>query len=96
MTGRLQHARCEVADLDGRAFLHAFVHKSDSRCFVVWRDDAAIVFALEIGNAADMVGMVVSDQNIGQRPTFTLQRLDDRPCFRRVDRGRRLRRRVMN
>jgi len=40
-------------------------------------DHAAAVFLLQLGDAADMVVMVVGDENVGQRPALALQRLDD-------------------
>ena len=50
-------------------------------------DDAAIIFLFQLGDAADMVAMVMGDQNIRQRPALALQRLDDGAGFRRVDRS---------
>ena len=63
---------------------------------VVRRHHAAIVFLLQFGDAADMVAVMVGDQNIRQRPALALQRLDDGGGFRRVDRGGRLGRGVVN
>jgi hypothetical protein len=45
---------------------------------VVGGDDPAIIFLLQLGDAADMVVMVVGDEDIRQRPALALQRLDDR------------------
>ena len=60
------------------------------------RDDAAAVFLLQLGDAADMVAMVMGDQDVGQCPAFALQCLDDRAGFRRVDRCRRLGGRIVD
>jgi len=57
------------------------------RRLVVRRDHTAVVFLLQLGDAADMVAMMVGDENIGQRPALALQRLDDGASLRRVDRG---------
>ncbi len=59
-------------------------------------DPAAAIFLLELGDAADMVAVMMGDQNIGQRPALALQRFQNRPSLRRVDRGGRLGRRVVN
>ena len=53
---------------------------------VVGANDPAIIFLLQLGDAADMVVMVVGDENIRQRPALALQRPDDGAGFRRVDR----------
>src|SRR6266853_3344394 len=53
-------------------------------------DHAAAIFLLELGDAADMIVMVVGDQNIRQVPALAVQRRDHGAGFRRVDRGGRL------
>ena len=47
-------------------------------------------------DAADVIVMVVRDENIRQRPALALQRLDDRGGFRRVDRCGGLGRRIVD
>ena len=48
---------------------------------VVGGNDPAIIFLLQFGDAADMVVMVMGDENIRQRPALALQRLDDGAGF---------------
>ena len=96
MARRLQHARQQVADLDDVAIGGAQIDIGDLRGLVVRGDDAAAIFLLQLGDAADMVVMMMGDQDVGERPALALQRLDDGAGFRRVDRGGRLRRGVMD
>jgi hypothetical protein len=77
----LADAQIDIGDLGG---------------LVVRGDHAAIVFLLQLGDAADMVAVMMGDQNIRQRPALALQRLDDGRGFRRVDRGGRLGRGVVD
>src|SRR5579871_2217651 len=53
----------------------------------MWGDDAAAVLVFQFGDAADMVAMMMGDQNVGELPALALQRCDDRSRFRCVDRG---------
>ena len=55
-----------------------------------------MILLLQFGDAADMVAMMMRDQDVGQAPALPLQRLDDGAGFRRVDRGGRLGRRVVD
>ena len=73
---RLQHARDERADLHRVALLHAQVGVGDGLRVVVGGDDTAIVFLLQFGDAADVIAVMMRHQDIGQRPAFLLQRLD--------------------
>ncbi len=59
-------------------------------------DHAAVIFLLQLGDAADMIAVVMGDQDIGQRPALALQRLDDWRSLRRIDRGGRLGRGVVD
>ena len=85
MAGRFQHPRQQAADLDHIAIDGAQVDIGDLRRLVVRCHDAALVFLLQLGDAADMVVMVMGDQDVRQRPALALQRLDDGGCFRGVD-----------
>jgi hypothetical protein len=60
------------------------------RSLVVGGNHAALVFLFQLGDAADMVAVVMGDENIRQRPSLALERPDDGAGFRRVDRGGRL------
>ena len=53
------------------------------------RDDAAIVFLLEFGDASDMIAVMMGDQDVGELPALALQSVKDGTCLRRVDRRRR-------
>ena len=87
MARGFQHARQQAADLDDVALADAQIDIGDLGRLVVRRDDAAAVFLLQLGDAADMVVMMVGDQDVGQRPALALQRLDNGGGLRRVDRG---------
>ena len=63
---------------------------------VVGPDHATAVFLLQLGDAADMVAVMMGDENIRQRPALALQRLGNRPRFGRVDRGGRPGRGIVN
>jgi hypothetical protein len=56
----------------------------------VRRDHAAFIFLLQFGDAADVIAVMVGNQDIRQRPALALQRRDDGGGFRSVDRGGRL------
>ncbi len=86
MAGRFQHPRQQAAHLDDVAIDGAQIDIGDLGGLVVGGDDPAIILLLQFGDAADMVVMVMGDENIRQRPALALQRLDDRAGFRRVDR----------
>ena len=90
MARRFQHAAQKAADLHDVALADAQIDVGDPGGLVVRRDHPAAVFLLQLGDAADMVVMMMGDQDIGQRPALALQRLDDGGCFRRIDRGGRL------
>ena len=77
MAGRFQHPRQQAADLDDVAMGGAQIDIGDLGGLVMRGDDAAIVFLLQFGDAADMVVMMMGDENIRQRPALALQRLDD-------------------
>ena len=51
------------------------------------RQDPAAIFLLELGDAADMIAMMMGDQDVGELPALLLQRLDDGAGLRRIDRG---------
>ena len=51
------------------------------------RNHATIIFLLQLGDTADVIAVVMGDEDIRQRPSLALQRRDDRTSFRRVDRG---------
>src|SRR5215218_8127777 len=87
VAGRFQHPHQEIADLDDVAMTGAQIDIGDWRLLVVRSDDAAIVFLLQFSNPADMVVVVMGDQDIGQRPSLALQRLDDWAGFGRIDRS---------
>ncbi len=78
------------------ALADAQVDICDPRGLVVGSDHATAVFLLQLGDAADVVAVMMGDENIRQRPALALQRLGNRPRFRRVDRGGRPGRRVVN
>jgi len=59
-------------------------------------DHASAEFLLQLGDAADMVAMMMGDENVGQRPALVLQRLEDGRCLRGIDRGGRPGRGVVN
>jgi hypothetical protein len=96
VSGCLQHARCERAHLHGVALLHALVDVGDRLRLVVRRDDAAFILLLQLGDAANVVAVMVGHQDVGQLPAFLLQRLDDGGGLRRIDRRGGLRCRIMN
>ena len=95
MAGRFQHPRQKSANLDDVALLHPHIDQRNFRGLVVRRNDAAIGLLLQFTDAADMIAVMVGHQDIGQRPALALQRLDDRGCLRRIDRGGRLGRGIM-
>ena len=88
MAGCFQHARQQVSYLDHVGIRDAQVNVRDLRRLVMRRDDAAIVFLLEFGDTADMIAMMMGDQDIGELPALALQRLEDGTGLRRVDRRR--------
>ncbi len=90
MAGRFQHARQQAADLDHVALGGAQIDIGNFGGFVVRRDHAATVFLLQLDDTADVVMVVMGDQDVRQRPAFAFQRLEDRAGLRGVDRGRRL------
>jgi hypothetical protein len=87
MARRFQHPHQQAADLDDVAMAGAQVDIGDFGRLVVRGDDATVEFLLQLGDAADMVAMVMGDQDVRQRPAFTLQRLDNGGGFRRIDRS---------
>src|SRR5581483_2101378 len=54
---------------------------------VMWCDDTAAIPLLKLGNAADMVAMVMRDQDVREFPSLGFQRLDDGAGLRCIDRG---------
>src|SRR5215212_254965 len=54
-------------------------------------DYASFIFLLQLGDATDMVTVMMGDQNIGQPPALALQGLNDGSRLRRIDGGGRLR-----
>ena len=90
VAGRLQYAPEQAADLDDFGIGDAQVDVCDFGRLVMWRDDAAIVFLFEFGDPADMIAMMMGDQDIGELPALALERPQDGAGFRRVDRRRRL------
>ena len=87
---RFQHPRQQASHLDDVAVDDALIDIGDLGRLVMRGHDAATVFLLQFGDAADMVAMVMGDQDVRQRPAFAFQRGDDRGGFRRVDRRGRL------
>lgn len=90
VAGRLQYAPQQAADPDDFGIGDAQVDVCDLRRLVMRRDDAAIVFLLEFGDPADMIAMMMGDQNVGELPPLALERPHDGAGLRRVDRRRRL------
>ena len=95
MARRVQHAAFERSDLDLAAFADGLVDIGDARGFVTRRDHPAFVLFLEFGNARGVIAMMMGDEDIRQLPAGRLQRGLDRGCFRRIDRGGRAGRRIM-
>ena len=91
-----QHPRQKAPHLHDIALADAQVDICDPGGPVMRSDHATVVFLLQLGDAADMVAVMMGDENIGQRPALALQRLENRPCFRRVDRGGRTGRGIVN
>ena len=87
---RFQDPRQQVPDLDDVTVTGAHIDIADLGGLVVRRDHAAAIFLLQLGDAADMVVMVMGDQNIRKLPALAFQRRDHGAGFRRVDRGGRL------
>ncbi len=96
VAGRLKHPRQQTSDLQDVALAGSKVDMGDLGGLVVGRDHAAVVLLLQFGDAADMIVMVVGDENIAQRPALALERVDDGGGFRGIDRGGCLGRGIVN
>ena len=86
MAGRLQHAGKQLADLDDVAMADAQIDIGNRGRLVMRRDHPAAILLFEFGDRADMVVVMMGDQNVGQGPAGSLELADDRTCFGRVDR----------
>ena len=90
MARRFQHPYQQAADLDDVAMRDAWSTLAifaDLSCGASTRQS---ILLFQFGDAADMVVMMVGNQDIRQRPALALQGLDDGGGFRRIDRGGRL------
>jgi hypothetical protein len=92
VSGRLDDLGDESADANAIAFAQARVERIDARRFLGRSGDAQLGKARpEAGNALDVIGMMMGDQNVGQRPTPRGGGGGGRVGVRRVDRDRRAR-----
>ena len=87
VAGRLDHVGRELADLDLVALAHGLVDRRNLRGLCRRRHHAAFVFLLERRDAAGVVGVMMRDQDVGELPAGGLERGLDRRRLRRVDRG---------
>src|SRR4029450_13355536 len=91
-----QSPRQKAPNFDDIALADAQVDICDPGGLVVRPDHATAVFLLQLGDAADMVAVMMGDEDVRQCPALALQRLENRLRFRRVDRGGRPGRRIVN
>src|SRR3954469_10073024 len=96
MARGFQDPRQQITDLDDIAVADAQIDICDFRGLVVRRHDPAAIFLLQLTDAADMVVVVVGDEDIRQRPALLLQCPDDGSGLGRVDRSRRLGRGIVD
>jgi len=97
VTGRLDHARLDIAELHESAFRDGEIERADARGLLGRADDAKVrKRRLEAGPALDVIGMMVRDPQIGQRPALRARGGDDGVGVGGVDRRGRARARIMD
>ena len=87
MAGCLDHTSGETADAHCIVLAHGCIHQRNTPRFTRGSDHAAAMAALELGNAAGVIGVMMRDENIGEPPARRLDCRFDRRGLRRVDRG---------
>jgi hypothetical protein len=93
---RLDHLRLERPDLHDLALADGHVDTGDRISFVRRPGDAAAMALLQFDDAGSVVAVMMGDENIGQPPAALGERGVDCARLRRIDRGRRSGRRIMD
>ena len=95
--GRLDDLGLERAHAHDIVFLDLDVEAIDPMRVLFRADDAGVRKPrLQLGNALRMIGVVMCDQNVRERPAVLLERGENRAGFRGVDGGRGFRGWVVN
>ena len=89
MAGRLEHAPDEAADGHEITLANRDVDVGNLRRLLAWRDHAAFVALLELGDPAGVVAVMMRHQNVGEPPAGLLQRRLDGGGLGGIDRRRR-------
>ena len=96
MSGRVDDFDCKIAECKSVAALHAFVDARNSVGLSGRAGDGASELGLERQVALGVIAVVVGREDRAQAPALLFEFCDDRRLFRRVDRCRQARCRVVN